>query len=32
MELPWGQHESWGKAECGNLLSGQQGPAVGSSG
>lgn len=32
MELPWGQHEFWGKAECGNLLSGQQGPAVGSSG
>lgn len=32
MELPWGQHKSWGKAECGNLLSGQQGSAIGSSG
>lgn len=31
MELPWGQHESWGKAERGNLLRGQQGPALGSS-
>lgn len=29
-ELPWGQHKSWGKAECGNLLSDQQGPAMGS--
>lgn len=32
MELPWGQHKIMGKAECGNLLSGQKGPAMGSLG